>query len=151
MKFSNERVYFFHDLRGKGNRTGLSDSQIEAYYSIYDAILKFGQSEYQTSHPDKYYRDDFNLLQRMTAYRENHLLFLTYPEIDYTDNLSERAFRKYKRKQKRAVSFRSNSSVEFLCNAMNIIETRRLQGVNIYNTVHEVFLPAASPSASRIN
>ena len=99
----------------------------------------------------KYYRDDFNLLQRMTAYRENHLLFLTYPEIDYTDNLSERAFRKYKRKQKRAVSFRSNSSVEFLCNAMNIIETRRLQGVNIYNTVHEVFLPAASPSASRIN
>ena len=135
----------------KDNRTGLSDPQIEAYYSRYDAILKLGQSEYQTSPPDKYYRDGFNLLKRMIAYRENHLLFLTHPEIDYTDNLSERALRKYKRKQKQAVSFRSNNSVEFLCNAMSIIETHRLQGANIYNTVREVFLPTTNPSASCIN
>ena len=87
----------------------------------------------------------------MTAYRDNHLLFLTRPEIDYTDNLSERALRKYKRKQKQAVSFRSNSSVEFLCNAMSIIETRRLEGANIYNTVREIFSPAADSSASWLN
>ena len=135
----------------KDSRNSLSDPQIEAYYSRYDAILKLGQAEYHTSPPDKYYRDGFNLLKRMIAYRENHLLFLTHPEIDYTDNLSERALRKYKRKQKQAVSFRSNSSEEFLCNAMSIIETRRLQGANIYNTVREVFLPATNPAASHIN
>lgn len=133
------------------NRSSLSDTLIESYYSRYDAILKLGHSEYQNSPPDKYYRDGFNLLKRMTAYRDNHLLFLAHPEIDYTDNLSERALRKYKRKQKQAVSFRSNSSVEFLCNAMSIIETRRLQGANIYNTVREVFSPVANPSASCLN
>ena len=87
----------------------------------------------------------------MITYKDNHLLFLTHPEIDYTDNISERALRKYKRKQKQAVSFRSNSSVEFLCNAMSIIETRKLQGANIYSTVREVFSPTAvvtTPSPS---
>ena len=111
----------------KEKRTGLSDTLIESYYGRYDAILKPRHSEYQASPPGKYYRNGVNLLKRMTAYRDNHLLFLTHPEIDYTDNLSERVFRKYKRKQKQAVSFRCNSSVEFLCNAMSIIETRRLQ------------------------
>ena len=111
----------------KEKRTGLSDTLIESYYGRYDAILKPRHSEYQASPLGKYYRDGVNLLKRMTAYRDNHLLFLTHPEIDYTDNLSERVFRKYKRKQKQAVSFRCNSSVEFLCNAMSIIETRRLQ------------------------
>ena len=135
----------------KENRAGLSDTLIESYYGRYDAILKLGHSEYQDSPPAKYYRDGFNLLKRMTAYRDNHLLFLTHPEIDYTDNLSERALRKYKRKQKQAVSFRCNSSVEFLCNAMSIIETRKLQGANIYNTVLEVFSPVADPSVSFLN
>ena len=135
----------------KEKKTGLSDTLIESYYGRYDAILKPRHSEYQASPPGKYYRDGVNLLKRMTAYRDNHLLFLTHPEIDYTDNLSERALRKYKRKQKQAVSFHCNSSVEFLCNAMSIIETRRLQGANIYNTVLEVFSPVADPSVSFLN
>ncbi len=130
----------------KENRTNLSGSQINAYYTGYDSILKLGQDEYRTFPPSKYYRDGFNLLKRMITYKDNHLLFLTHPEIDYTDNISERALRKYKRKQKQAVSFRSNSSVEFLCNAMSIIETRKLQGANIYNTVREVFSSATSLS-----
>ena len=135
----------------KENRANLSDTQIDSYYAQYDAILKLGQNEYLNFPPDKYYRDGFNLLRRMITYKDNHLLFLTHPEIDYTDNISERALRKYKRKQKQAVSFRSNSSVEFLCNAMSIIETRKLQGANIYNTVREVFSPTAvvtTPSPS---
>ena len=135
----------------KENRAGLSDTLIESYYGRYDAILKLGHSEYQASPPGKYCRDGFNLLKRMTAYMNNHLLFLTHPEIDYTDNLSERALRKYKRKQKQTVSFRCNSSVEFLCNAMSIIKTRRLQGANIYNNVLEVFSPVADPSVSFLN
>lgn len=135
----------------KENRTGLSDTLIESYYGRYDAILKLRHSEYQNSPPSKYYRNGFNLLKRITAYRNNHPLFLTHPESDYTDNLSERALRKYKRKQKQAVSFRCNSSVEFLCNAMSTIETRRLQGFNIYNTVLEVFSSVADPSVSFLN
>lgn len=135
----------------KENRAGLSDTLIESYYGRYDAILKLWHSEYQASPPGKYCRDGFNLLKRMTAYMNNHLLFLTHPEIDYTDNLSERALRKYKRKQKQAVSFRCNSSVEFLCNAMSIIKTRRLQGANIYNNVLEVSSPVADPSVSFLN
>ena len=34
---------------------------------------------------------------------------------------------------------------------MSIIETRRLQGANIYNTVLEVFSPVADSSVSFLN
>lgn len=123
----------------KGNRNGLSEEIISGIEHQYDAILKSGEQEYLKHPPNKYYLDGQNLLKRMILYRNNHLLFLHHPEIDYTNNLSERALRKFKRKLRQVVTFRSNTSVENLCNCISILETRRLQGTNIYKTSREAF------------
>lgn len=123
----------------KDRRSTLTEEEISHFEMRYDEILRIGTVEYTKAPPNKYYRDGFNLHKRMKEYRNNHLLFLRHPEIEYTDNISERALRKYKRKQKQAVTFRSSQSVEFLCDAMSIIETNRLQGADIFQTALTAF------------
>ena len=123
----------------KDRRCSLTEEEILSFEKRYDEILSTGTSEYMQMPPNKYYRDGYNLHKRMEEYRDNHLLFLRHPEIEYTDNISERALRKYKRKQKQAVTFRSSQSVEFLCDAMSIIETNLLQGADIYKTALAAF------------
>ena len=52
---------------------------------------------------------------------------------------SERSLRKFKRNQLQAVTFRSNKSVEHLCNCMSIIESNRLYDANIYKIACDAF------------
>lgn len=125
-----------HDV--KQNRV-LPENRIMQLEEEYDRILRIADNEYSLHPPHKYYPEGFNLFTRMRYYRDNHLLFLHHPEIEYTNNISERALRKFKRKFKQAVTFRSNDSVEALCNCMGIIETRRLQGYDIFKTSKEAF------------
>ena len=75
----------------------------------------------------------------MRKYQKEHLLFLTHPEIDCTNNISERELRKFKRKQKQAVVLRSNLGGQRICDALTIIETARMQEKNIYDIVEEAF------------
>ena len=123
----------------KDRRSSLTEEEIISFEKRYDEILSTGTAEYTVTPPNRYYRDGYNLLKRMKEYRDNHLLFLSHPEMEYTNNISERALRKYKRKQKQAVSFRSSQSVKFLCDAMSIIETNRLQGADIFQTARTAF------------
>ncbi|MDO4556389.1 MAG: transposase, partial [Lachnospiraceae bacterium] len=98
------------------------DAFTEEYISVkeqeYSRIISLAETEYLKHPPKKYYRDGFNLYKRMDQYKTNHLLFLRHPEIDYTNNLSERSLRKFKCKQQQAVTFRNHKSVELLCNCM---------------------------------
>lgn len=123
----------------KDKRNTLTEEEILFFEKQYDAILSTGTAEYAAMPPNRYYRDGYNLHKRMLEYRHNHLLFLRHPEIEYTDNISERALRKYKRKQKQAVTFRSTENVIYLCDAMSIIETNRLQGADIFQTARAAF------------
>ena len=83
--------------------------------------------------------DGFNLQKRMRDFRNYHLYFLSHPEIDYTNNISERELRKFKRKQKQAVVLRSDSGGQHICDALTIIETARLQHKNVYDVVASSF------------
>lgn len=105
----------------------------------YDTIVQLASEEYKQHPPNKYFPEGFNLYKRMIAYKKNHLLFLSHPEIEYTNNRAERGLRKFKRKLKQAVTFRCTHSIEDLCNCLSIIETRRQQGANLFLTTQEIF------------
>ena len=62
------------------------------------------------------YADGYNLYRRMEKFKEAHLRFLYDYTIPTTNNAAERYLRNYKRKQKQAISFRSFTSIEDLCN-----------------------------------
>lgn len=117
----------------------ISEEDAQSYEAEYRRITTEALSEYEIHPPSKYYRDGYNLAKRMHEYQHSHLLFLRHPEVDYTDNLSERLLRLFKRKLKQAVTFRSDKSVEYLCDALSIIETSKAAGQNIYDTVIGVF------------
>lgn len=125
----------------KHRRKELTQDEISSYETGYDEILRIGDREYREHPPNKYYPDGRNLHLRMTKYRDNHLLFLRHPEIDYTNNLAERGLRKFKRKMKQAVTFRSAESAKGLCNCMSFIQTQRIQGANLFRVSREVFTP----------
>ena len=83
--------------------------------------------------------DGYNLQKRLRDYKSDHLYFLSHPDVDYTNNISERGLRKFKRKQKQAVVLRSNSGGQRICDALTIIETARMQHKNVYDTIESAF------------
>lgn len=125
--------------QAKENKNLFSDDEIKEFEKKYDRILYDGFREYEKYPPSRYYPDGLNLCKRLSQYKENHLLFLKQPGIQYTNNLSERDLRKFKRKQRQAVTFRSNSNVNYLCDCMSIIETYRRYDANIFQISKNAF------------
>lgn len=105
----------------------LSLKQIHSFENMYDSILDLAKQEYGEHPPACYYPDGFNLYKRLKEYKSSTLYFLRHPEVDYTNNLSERELRKFKRKQKQAVVLRSSEGSQHICDALTIIESARLQ------------------------
>lgn len=105
--------------------------QIRSFEAKYDRILSLAKKEYKAHPPSRYYLDGFNLCRRLKEYKSSTLFFLRHPEVDYTNNLSERELRKFKRKQKQAVVLRSAEGSRYICDALTIIESARLhhQGI----------------------
>ena len=75
----------------------------------------------------------------MLEYMDSHLYFLSDKTVDWTNNISERGLRKFKRKQKQAVAFRSLSGVTDYCNVLFIIETAKLRKQDPYKTIQNIF------------
>lgn len=106
----------------------------------YLEILKTARKEYENIPPSDYYKDGYNLFQRMEKYMQNHLLFLHDFRVPATNNEAERLLRNYKRKQAQAVTFRSFESIDYLCQCMSMLVLMRLEeSTNIFDKVSRIF------------
>ena len=123
----------------KRNKSGIPKEKVQVLTDKYKSILSLAADEYSKHPPDKNYMDGFNLQKRMRDFQANHLYFLSHPKVDYTNNISERELRKFKRKQKQAVVLRSDSGGQHICDALTIIETARMQHKNVYDIVASSF------------
>lgn len=123
----------------KRNPNGIPKEKARELTAKYESILSLAAEEYIQNPPSKDYPDGYNLQKRLREYQRHHLFFLTHPCVDYTNNVSERGLRKFKRKQKQAVVLRSDSGGRHICDALTIIETARLQHKNVYETVEAAF------------
>lgn len=123
----------------KKNKNGIPDDKINKLTDKYEAILSVASEEYLKHPPEKECMEGYNLQKRMREYQTDHLYFLSHPDVDYTNNISERGLRKFKRKQKQAVVLRSDSGGQHICNALTIIETARMQHKNVYDTIESAF------------
>lgn len=117
----------------------LSKSQIKKKKNQYDEIIHIGLKEYVDHPPNKYYMDGYNLLMRMREYKDATLYFLEHPQVDYTNNISERLCRKVKRKIKAVTTFRSDESLSHYCDGLSIIETARNRNENIFEKICDIF------------
>ena len=124
----------------KRNKDGIPKDKTRILSDKYESLLQLASKEYLKHPPDREYMDGYNLQKRMRDFKSAHLFFLSHPEVDYTNNISERELRKFKRKQKQAVVLRSDSGAQHICDALTIIETARMQNKNVYDVVAASFL-----------
>lgn len=105
--------------------TEYDESLVSGYEKRYKELIRKAKEEYEDIPASDYYRDRYNLYLRMDRLMENHLLFLHDRRVPATNNEAERQLRSYKRKQKQAVSFRSNQSHDYLCKGMGMLVVMR--------------------------
>ena len=106
----------------------------------YRAILRKAEEEYKDVPPSEYYKEGYKQYRRMEKYMENHLLFLHDHRVPATNNEAERLLRSYKRKQQQAVSFRSQESIESLCQCMSMLVMMRLkEEQNLFEKISQIF------------
>ena len=127
-------------------RNGIPSSEapdpekVSSFEKRYREILETAKKEYEYIPPGDYYRDGYNLYQRMEKYMSNHLLFLHDHRVPATNNEAERLLRNYKRKQAQAVSFRSFDSIDYLCQCMSmLVVMRQEETANIFDRVSRIF------------
>lgn len=121
------------------NKSGIPKNEIRILKNQYSSILDIAAKEYEEHPQSSYFMDGYNLFKRLRDYKQDHLFFLSHPEIDCTNNISERQLRKFKRKQKQAVVLRSDLGGQYICDALTIIETAKMQHQNVYDIAIAAF------------
>ena len=117
----------------------LDPVKVVGFEERYGEILDIADKEYEYEPPSKYYKDGFNLKKRLREFREAHLLFLHDKNIPTDNNLAERLLRIFKRKQRQVMSFRSFSTLDYLCQSLTMLAQLCSRNVNIYKSVAEIF------------
>ena len=112
---------------------------VQEFEARYHEILLKAEEEYEDIPCSDYYRDGYNLSKRMDEYQNAHLLFLHDCRIPITNNLAERLLRTFKRKQKQVMTFRSQESINYLCQSMNVLNLVCQENGNLYHRASEIF------------
>ncbi len=68
----------------------------------------------------------------------NHLLFLHDMRVPASNNAAERNLRNYKRKQKQAVTFRSDQNHDYLSKGMSMLVVMRQNEQNLFDRVSKI-------------
>ena len=79
----------------KKNKAGVPKDKINLLTDKYISILDTAAEEYEKNPPAKNFMDGYNLYKRLRDYQTDHSYFLSHPEIDCTNNISERQLRKF--------------------------------------------------------
>ena len=117
----------------------LDPVKVAEFEERFGEILDIADKEYDYEPPTKYYKDGFNLKKRLREFKEAHLLFLYDKNVPTDNNLAERLLRIFKRKQRQVMSFRSFSTLDYLCQSLTMLSQLRSRDVNVYKSVAEIF------------
>lgn len=117
----------------------LSPAVVTRLEAEYDRILEKAEEEYGNEPPSDYYREGYNLYVRLREYKENELLFLHDKRVPSNNSLCERLARVYKRKQKQAVTLRSQENLCYICDGLSVVYLLRADEENVYQKITEIY------------
>lgn len=138
LEWVRESIHYRNSIVQGGDA---DEKKIGELVEQYGKILDKAKEEYEYEPPSDYFKDGYNLYQRMSKDREDYLLFLYDLSIPPTNNAAENAARKYKRKNAQAMCFRSEDGRDYFCDGLSIMESMKAKGENIYEGVVERFRP----------
>lgn len=128
-----DSVGYWHEV--DDDLTEYDPAVADIYIGRFMDILKTAKDEYEYEPPSKYYRTGYNTYKRMEENPEEYVLFLRDPSVPPTNNVAERAGRKYKRKAHQVMSFRSQEGSNRFCDGLTITENIKAQGKDLFEEV----------------
>lgn len=134
-----------HYRNGLAQEECLSADVVSGFEAEYDSILETAEKEYTDEPPGDYYREGYNLYIRLREYKENELLFLHDKRVPANNSLCERLARVYKRKQKQAVTLRSQDSLCYICDGLSVVYLLRTDKENVYRKISEIYERRRTP------
>lgn len=114
--------------------------KVEGFEERYDKILEKAEEEYKDDPPGEYYKEGYNLYLRLKKYKESELRFLHDIRVPANNSLCERLARVYKRKQKQAITLRSQKSLEYICDGLSIVYLlRSKEEGSVYKEICDIY------------
>lgn len=116
------------------NIFSFTEEELKEISDTYDSIIKKGYSENNevnlTYIIDKI--DELNLIERLEAFKENHLLFAYDFSVAFTNNTSERGLRQVKRKLAVSFMFKNSNRMKDYATILSYLETCHRNGISRY-------------------
>lgn len=113
--------------------------KVTEFEGRYDKILDKAEEEYEYEPPGEYYKEGYNLYRRLKKYKESELRFLHDMRVPANNSLCERLARVYKRKQKQAITLRSQKSLEYICDGLSIVYLLRSKEKSVYKEICNIY------------
>jgi hypothetical protein len=140
------RAFFFDadkrkkELMDKGEY--FSDEEKEDYFRGFLEIIDRGDAEYQEAIEGKQtivrYNEEKCLLKRLREYVDEHLRFITDPEVPRGNNAAERGAKEAKRKMRVSGGFRSDSGADNYARVTSVIGTMRKNDMNVIQGIKDI-------------
>ena len=131
-----EMLHYRNSLEG-GDRP--DPEKVTEFAGRYDKILDKAEEEYEYEPPGEYYKEGYNLYRRLKKYKESELRFLHDMRVPANNSLCERLARVYKRKQKQAITLRSQKSLEYICDGLSIVYLLRSKEKSVYKEICNIY------------
>jgi len=131
-----EMLHYRNSLEG-GDRP--DPEKVREFEGRYDKILDKAEEEYEYEPPGEYYKEGYNLYRRLKKYKESELRFLHDMRVPANNSLCERLARVYKRKQKQAITLRSQKSLEYICDGLSIVYLLRSKEKSVYKEICNIY------------
>ncbi len=146
-EWANELRSFFFDadkrkkeLMDKGNY--FSDQEIKNYFARFIEILDMGDTEYKQATEGKNniirYNEERCLLKRLREYVNEHLRYISVPEVPRGNNGAERGAKEAKRKVRVSGGFRSDKGADNYARVTSVISTMCKHKMDVFEGIKDI-------------
>ncbi|MDD4297635.1 MAG: IS66 family transposase [Ruminiclostridium sp.] len=140
------RSFFFDTNKRKKELMDMgvyfSEKEIKDYFNKFIEILDMGDAEYQQAIEGKKRIIQFNeercLLKRLREYANEHLRYITVPEVPCGNSGAERCAKEAKRKVRVSGGFRSDVGADNYARVTSVISTMRKNKMDIFQGIKDI-------------
>jgi hypothetical protein len=113
--------------------------KLSSFEAEYDHILEIGRSELKKVKKSEWGYAEFNaMLNRLTGFKDNYMLFMRDYKVPFTNNLAERDLRSEKTKEKVSGLFRSWDGIAAHSKIRSFISTTKKRSMDLYSNIKQV-------------
>ena len=113
--------------------------KLSSFEKDYDYILELGRSELREKKTAEWGYSEFNaMLNRLTGFKDNYMLFIRDYKVPFTNNLAERDLRNEKTKEKVSGLFRSWSGIVAYSKIRSFLSTAKKRRMDLHSAIMQV-------------